>query len=65
MNFSESRRVALWWASEEAPDTTDGIRRPDSGSSAGAVMVCYVSLIDKGISCVVLSSRVDQHLFRH
>ena len=39
MNFSESLSVARWCGKEEAPGDSAGILRPDSGSSAGVVMM--------------------------
>ena len=39
MNFSESLSVARWCGKEEAPGESAGILRPESGSSAGVVMM--------------------------
>lgn len=38
INFSESRKVALWWGNEDAPGERVGILRPERGKRAGVVM---------------------------
>lgn len=42
INFSESRRVALWWGNEDAPGERVGILRPERGKRAGVVMFCIL-----------------------
>lgn len=42
MNFSESRKVALWWGNEEAPGERVGILRPESGNRAGVVIFWWL-----------------------
>lgn len=53
MNFSESRKVALWCGNEEAPGERVGILRPESGNSAGVVIFWWWTWIwwDKCQGC--------------
>ncbi len=60
MNFSESRRVALWWGNEEVPGERVGILRPDSGNRAGVVIFWWWTGIwqDKCQGCFCVSHTI-------